>query len=86
MANDRTIGGVILAGSVIGVLVYGFLIFVAWETTLRLTAFLGVTIILAILAWIGYTMASTPPPEPLADLPEPRKPAGESKTEEKEAA
>jgi predicted DNA-binding transcriptional regulator len=34
------------------------------------TAFVAVFLILGILSWIGYTMATTPPPEPLTDIPE----------------
>lgn len=79
MANDRTIGASIVGGSVIGILVYGFLMLVAWETTLRLTSFIAVALILAILAWIGYTMVSTPPPEPLVDVAVPSVPVDESK-------
>ena len=41
-----------------------------WELTLRVTAFLAVTLLLAILAWIGWTMATTPPPEPITDIPD----------------
>ena len=45
---------------------------------LAYTAFVAVLVLLAILAWIGYTMATTPPPEPITDIPEmaPEKPAG----------
>jgi predicted DNA-binding transcriptional regulator len=70
MANDRAIGGAIFAGSVIGIIVYGLLIFYWPLIVLEITAFLAVLILLAILAWIGYTMATTPPPEPITDIPE----------------
>ena len=48
----------------------------------EITAFVGVLLLLAILAWIGYTMATTPPPEPITDIPEmaPEKPAGDAGT------
>lgn len=88
MANDRVIGGAILGGSIIGIVVYGLLLWWAWEITIRVTAFLGVALLLGILAWIGYTMATTPPPEPITDIPEvggePKAPAtSESGTEKK---
>lgn len=70
MANDRAIGGGIFAGSVIGIIIYALLMVYAWEITLRVTAFLAVALLLGILAWIGYTMATTPPPEPITDIPE----------------
>ena len=70
MANDRAVGGAILGGSIIGIILYAILLLYAWEITIRVTAFVGVALILAILAWIGYTMATTPPPEPIADVPD----------------
>ena len=70
MANDRAIGGAILGGSILGIIIYGLLI-VYWEPwILEITAFVGIAVLLAILAWIGYTMATTPPPEPITDIPE----------------
>ena len=71
MANDRVIGGGIFGGSIVGIIVYGLLVFY-WPTiVLQLTALIAVAAILCILAWIGYTMATTPPPEPItAEIPE----------------
>jgi len=82
MANDRAIGGAILVGSVVGIIVYGLLIFYWPLLVLEITAFVAVLVLLAILAWIGYTMATTPPPEPITDIPEmaPEKPAADAGT------
>lgn len=79
MANDRAIGGTILGVSVLGIVIYGALLALpwAWEWTIRITAFLAVALLLGILAWIGYTMATTPPPEPITDIPDM---SGEPKT------
>jgi len=76
MANDRAIGGAIMGGSIIGIVVYGLLIYFWPLLVLEITAFVAVLVLLAILAWIGYTMATTPPPEPITDIPEmaPEKP------------
>jgi len=71
MANDRVIGGVLVIGSVLGIIVYGLLMYYWPMIILQLTAFIAVAVLLAILAWIGYTMATTPPPEPITDIPEP---------------
>jgi len=70
LAKDSITGAVILAASIVGIIVYGLLIVYAWAITLRVTAFLGVALILAILAWIGYTMATTPAPEPIQPIPD----------------
>ncbi|MGD0476645.1 MAG: transcriptional regulator [Nitrososphaerales archaeon] len=83
MANDRAVGGAIFGGSVIGIILYAVLLFYAWEITIRVTAFIGVALLLAILAWIGYTMATTPPPEPITEIPEVVTPSGEAKVETK---
>lgn len=83
MANDRVVGGAVFGGSVIGIVLYAVLLLYAWEITVRVTAFIGVALILAILAWIGYTMATTPPPEPVTEIPETRAPPGEVKVETK---
>jgi predicted DNA-binding transcriptional regulator len=80
MANDKAVGGAILGGSVIGIALYAALQVYAWEITVRITAFVGVALVLAILAWIGYTMVTTPPPEQIAEIPE-TKPQGEAKAE-----
>jgi predicted DNA-binding transcriptional regulator len=85
MANDRAIGGGILVVSVVGIIVYGLLL-LYWNGlyVVEITAFVAVFVLLAILAWIGYTMATTPPPEPITDIPEmaPEKPAAEAPKKE----
>ena len=70
MTNDRVIGVAIFGGSIIGVIIYGLLIFYWPLIVLEISAFLAVLLLLGILAWIGYTMATTPPPEPITDIPE----------------
>jgi predicted lipid-binding transport protein (Tim44 family) len=68
MANDRALGGVILLGSILGIIVYGILLFFFSKIILEITAFLGVVVLLGILGWIGWTMATTPPPEPMPEM------------------
>jgi predicted DNA-binding transcriptional regulator len=71
MASDRAIGAVILVASLIGVIVYGWLVFLwAPMIVLQITAFIAVAFVLGILAWIGYTMATTPPPQPIEAIEE----------------
>jgi predicted DNA-binding transcriptional regulator len=69
LAKDSAVGGAIFGGSILGIVVYALLLIFAWQITIRVTAFLAVALLLGILAWIGYTMATTPPPEPIADIP-----------------
>ncbi len=70
MANDRTIGWGIFIGSILGIIIYGLLMYYFPGPVLEVTAFVAIAVILAILAWIGWTMASTPPPEPITAIPE----------------
>ena len=66
MFSDKNIGFLLLAIGAVGILVYGWLIFVAAPLLmLQVTAFLAVAAVLGIVGWIGYTMATTPPPEPV---------------------
>ena len=83
MANDRAVGGAVFGGSIVGIVLYAVLLLYAWEITIRVTAFIGVALLLSILAWIGYTMATTPPPEPITEIPETGAPSGEAKVETK---
>ena len=65
MNKDQAIGAVILIASVAGIAVYGWLLYAYPMIVLQVTAFLAVAAVLIILAWIGWTMATTPPPEPM---------------------
>jgi predicted DNA-binding transcriptional regulator len=71
LASDRVIGGGILGGSALGIILYGVLMYYWPLALVELTAFVAVAALLGILAWIGYTMATTPPPEPIAEVPGP---------------
>ena len=68
--DDRVIGALILVGSILGILVYFWLVFLSpWMLlTMQLTAFIAVAAVLVILAWIGYTLATTPPPKPIEEI------------------
>tara|TARA_B100000315_G_scaffold218718_1_gene220186 strand:- start:684 stop:968 length:285 start_codon:yes stop_codon:yes gene_type:complete len=76
LASDKATGGILFTIGLGGMLLYGWLLFfinVDMTTLiLQLTAFLAIAMILAIIAWTGYTMATTPPPEPLdiGEVPE----------------
>jgi len=70
--DDRVLGGVILVGSLLGVACYFWLIFLSpWSLlVVQVSAFAAVAAALWIVAWIGYTLATTPPPMPLKDVSE----------------
>ena len=70
MNKDQILGALLLVGSVIGILLYGWLVFLTvWGLlVLQLTGFVAVAGVLGILAWIGYTLATTPPPQPIEEL------------------
>lgn len=68
MNKDQTIGTVLLIASIIGIIVYGFLIYSFPMIVLQLTGFLIVAGCLAVIGWIGYTLATTPPPKPIEEI------------------
>jgi predicted DNA-binding transcriptional regulator len=73
MARDRIIGAALVVGAVVGVIIYGLLMFAFGSKisllVLEISAFIAVLAVLAILGWIGYVMATTPPPVPLEPEP-----------------
>jgi predicted DNA-binding transcriptional regulator len=70
MNKDQGLGWLILVFSVLGIALYYYLVFMsAWSLlTIQVSAFLAVAMVLLIIAWIGYTLATTPPPMPLEDF------------------
>ncbi|MEM2094713.1 MAG: transcriptional regulator [Candidatus Bathyarchaeia archaeon] len=72
MNKDQTIGGLILVGSIAGIIIYAWLLFLVGAEVsmlvLKLTGLIAVGGVLGILAWIGYTLATTPPPAPIEDI------------------
>jgi len=56
---------VILIASIAGIALYAWLIYAYTIIVLQVTAFLAVAAVLVILAWSGWTMATTPPLEPI---------------------
>lgn len=64
MNKDQGIGLVVLVASVVGIVLYAWLIYAFTIPVLQITAFIAVAGILGIAAWIGWTMATTFPPAP----------------------
>jgi len=69
-SKDQGIGAIILVGCLLGIAIYFWLVFLSEFSLLilKLTGFIAVGGILGIGAWIGWTMATTPPPKPIEDL------------------
>ena len=70
--DDKALGYIILIGSLVGIGLYFYLVFMSpWVLlVIQISAFIAVAAMLAIIAWIGYTLATTPPPMPLEDFVE----------------
>ena len=70
MNRDQLLGGILLAVSIIVIIVYGWILFFTqWSILLmQITAFIAIAGVLGILAWIGYTLATTPPPKPIEEV------------------
>lgn len=70
MSRDQIIGYLLFAVSVIVVVAYGWLVFATEYSllVLQLTGFIAVAGVFGILAWIGYTLATTPPPKPIEEV------------------
>jgi len=62
MNRDRAVGVGLVAIGVVGILLYGWLVFFSpWRNfTLQLTASMAVAAVLGILAWDGHALATTP--------------------------
>jgi len=80
MNKDQGIGALILVVRIIGVIVYAWLLFAYAIVVLQITAFVAVAAILVIAGWIGWTMATTPPPAPLEPEPATTSVSSEEKT------
>lgn len=78
MSRDQVIGVGLLAISAIVIIVYGYLMFLPPELVIlgmavdlfliKLTLFIAVLAVFVILGWIGYTLATTPPPKPIEEI------------------
>lgn len=93
VSKDQAIGGVIcLVCVVVGVLYtlglfyWGYYLDPHWGiafTLVALPVFIAFIAILAIGAWIGWTMATTPPPKPIEEITSEMETEQKTTTEEK---
>ncbi len=68
MNKDQLIGALLLIVSIIGIIVYGFLMYSFSTIVLQITVFLIIAAGLVVVGWIGYTLATTPPPKPIEEI------------------
>ncbi len=73
MSRDQVIGASLMVVSAAVVIVYLWLLFFPFAAgidilVLKLTGAIGVAGVFGILAWIGYTLATTPPPKPIEEI------------------
>jgi predicted DNA-binding transcriptional regulator len=68
--KDQGIGWTLALISVIVIILYGYGVFATTYDILllKLTGFIAVAGVFGILAWIGYTLATTPPPKPIEEI------------------
>jgi len=84
-SKDQSIGAIIFVGCIIGIIAYAYLVFNASTAILilQLTGLVAVGGVLAIGAWIGWTMATTPPPKPIEEIEKELEESSEEESEEK---
>ena len=72
MSRDQAIGGLLMLGSIVVCVLYVYAVFLCSPEiallVLKLTGTVAVLGVFGILAWIGYTLATTPPPPPIEEL------------------
>ena len=69
MSKDQAIGAMLLGGSILAILVYLYLLMSPWwEIIVKLTLSVVIAAFLLIIAWIGYTLMTTPPPQSLEEI------------------
>lgn len=73
MTRDKVVGGGLLVLSILVIIVYLWLVFFPPFSgvdlfVLKLTGAIAIIVVFAIVGWIGYTLATTPPPKPIEEI------------------
>jgi predicted DNA-binding transcriptional regulator len=70
MSRDQVIGILLMLVSIIIIIAYAWILFFTEWTLLliQITLMIAVIAVLGIIAWIGYTLATTPPPKPIEEI------------------
>ncbi len=68
MVSDRALGAALLAGGAIAIIIYVWALFFAgpfaWWIAISVVALIAVAAVCVIIAWVGYTLLTTPAPSP----------------------
>ncbi|MEZ0394183.1 MAG: transcriptional regulator [Desulfurococcaceae archaeon] len=70
MGRDQAIGWGLLVASIAVIIAYGYILFLTKysEALVKITLMVAVAAVFGILGWIGYTIATTPPPKPIEEI------------------
>ncbi|MCL7383954.1 MAG: transcriptional regulator [Thaumarchaeota archaeon] len=70
MSRDQVIGVLLMFISIAVIIGYAWILFFTEWTLLlmQVTLMVAVAALLGIIAWIGYTLATTPPPKPIEEI------------------
>jgi predicted DNA-binding transcriptional regulator len=70
MSRDQVIGVLLMLISIAVIIGYAWMLFFTEWTLLlmQVTLMVAVAALLGIIAWIGYTLATTPPPKPIEEI------------------
>jgi predicted DNA-binding transcriptional regulator len=70
MSRDQVVGAGILLASAVIIIAYLYLVFLTEFSLilLKITGTVAVVGVFGILGWIGYTLATTPPPKPIEEI------------------
>ncbi|MEM4700474.1 MAG: hypothetical protein QXT74_06005 [Candidatus Nezhaarchaeales archaeon] len=79
MSKDQAVGAALVVVSIVVIVAYLWLVFFPDFPhgllppgvdifVLKLTGAAAIVAVFAILAWIGYTLATTPPPKPIEEI------------------
>ncbi|MEL9991004.1 MAG: transcriptional regulator [Thermoproteus sp.] len=70
MHRDKAVGLALMVLSVVVIIAYAWLVFLTKYdiVVLKITAFLAVAAVFGILGWVGYALATTPPPKPIEEI------------------
>jgi predicted DNA-binding transcriptional regulator len=68
--RDQIVGSGLLIISVIVIIAYAYILYATSYdiALLKLTGLIAVAGVFGILGWIGYTLATTPPPKPIEEI------------------